>query len=209
MKVQFCKAIFFIILTLSITQLAKSQDEILDRTKAPKPGPPKDMEFPEYYDTTLSNGINLLVIENHKIPSVSVRLVFKNAGSYFDENSYGVSSLTAELLTKGTKQRSATEIAEDIDFLGGNLSSGSDWDGSYVSLSILRKYLDKGIDVLADVVLNPVFDNNEIGRVKEQRVATIMQGKDDAGTLSDRMFNKVVFEGSPYAHPAGRHRAKH
>lgn len=184
-----------------MTQLAKPQDQILDRTKAPKPGPPKDVEFPEYFDTTLSSGINLLVIENHKIPSVSVRLVFKNAGSYFDEDNYGAASLTAELLTKGTKMRSATEIAEEIDFLGGNLSSGSDWDGSYVSLSILKKYLDKGIDVLADVVLNPVFDDKEISRVKEQRIAAILQGKDDPSTLSDKMFNKAVFEGTPYAYP--------
>ncbi len=184
-----------------MTQTGKSQDETLDRTKPPKGGPPKDIEFPKYFDTTLQNGINLLVIENHKIPAVSVRLVFKKAGSYFDGGKYGSASLTAELLTKGTKNRSATQIAEEIDFLGGGLSSGSDWDGSYVSLSVLKKFLYKAVDVLADVVLNPVFDEEEINRVKEQRIASILQGKDDPGTLSDRMFNKIVFENSPYAYP--------
>jgi len=185
-----------------MTQTGKSQDGILDRTKPPKAGPPKDIEFPEYYDTTLQNGINLLVIENYKIPAVSVRLVFKNAGSYYDANNYGSASLTAELLTKGTKNRSATQIAEEIDFLGANLSSGSDWDGSYVSLSVLKKFLSKAVDVLADAVLNPVFDKEEINRVKEQRIASILQGKDDPSILSDRMFNKVVFENSPYSYPS-------
>ena len=184
-----------------MTGLTKTQDELLDRTKPPKSGTPGDVQFPEYFDNDLENGINLLVIENYKIPAVSVRLVFKNAGSYFDSGNYGAASVTAELLTKGTKSRSATQIAEDIDFLGGNLSTGSDWDGSYISLSVLKKYLNEGIDILADVVLNPVFDEEEIVRVKEQRTASIIQGKDDPGTLSDRMFNRVVFENSPYAYP--------
>lgn len=185
-----------------MSSTATTQDEILDRTKPPEPGPPKDVEFPDYFDTTLPNGINLLVIENYKIPVVSVRLVFKNAGSYFDGDKYGVASLTGELLTKGTKNRSATQIAEEIDFLGGSISAGSDWDGSYVSLSVLKKHLDKAIDVLHDVVLNPVFDTEELNRVREQRISSIMQGKDDPGTLSDRMFNKVVFENTPYAYPS-------
>ena len=184
-----------------MTDLTKTQNEILDRTKSPKSGPPRDISFPDYFDIILDNGINLLVIENYKIPAVSVRLVFKNAGSYFDAENYGTASVTAELLTKGTESRSATQIAEDIDFFGGNLSAGSDWDGSYISLSILRKYLNEGIDILTDVVLNPVFSEEEISRLKEQRIASIIQGKDDPGTLSDRMFNRVVFENSPYEYP--------
>lgn len=177
-----------------------AQDK-LDRSKPPKGKAPKDVHFPDYFDTTLANGINVLVIENSKIPAVSVRLVFKNAGSYYDSK-YGLASITADLLTKGTTHRSATQIAEEIDFIGGSLTSGSDWDGSYVSLSCLSKHLDKGIDVLADVVLNPVFNEDEIKRVKEQRISSILQGKDDAGNLTDKMFNKVLFGKTPYAFPA-------
>ncbi len=174
----------------------------LDRSKPPKSGSPKDVHFPDYFDTTLANGINLLVIENYKIPVVSVRLVFKNAGSYIDNGKFGLASITADLLTKGTKNRSATQIAEEIDFLGANISAGCDWDGSYVSLSCLKKHLDKAIDILADVALNPVFDQEEIDRAKEQRISSIIQSKDDAGSLSDRLFNRVVFEKNPYAFPS-------
>jgi zinc protease len=189
------------VILLVMTEISMSQMDTLDRTKPPKPKPPKDVSFPDYFDTKLPNGIDVIVIENYKIPSVSVRLVFKDAGSFYDGSDYGLSSLTAELLTKGTKNRTATQIAEEIDFLGANLSSGSDWDGSYVTLSVLKKHLDKGIDVLADVVLNPAFDEDEIKRIKEQRISSILQGKDDPSTLSDRMFNKVVFGANPYAHP--------
>ncbi len=185
-----------------MTNTIQAQNEQLDRSKPPKSGAPKDVHFPEYFDTTLANGINLLVIENYKIPVVSVRLVFKNAGSYNDGDRLGLASLTADLLTKGTKNRSATEIAEEIDFLGANISTGCDWDGSYVSLSCLKKHLDKAIDILTDVALNPVFDDEEIERSKEQRISSIIQSKDDAGSLSDRLFNKVVFDKSPYAFPS-------
>jgi zinc protease len=189
-----------LILIFMTTQII-AQDT-LDRSKPPVAKPPKDVSFPSYFDTTASNGINVLVIENHKIPSVSIRLVFKNGGSFYDGEKPGVSSLTAELLTKGTKNRTATQIAEEIDFLGASLSSGSDWDGSYVTLTVLKKHLDKAMDVLADVVLNPVFDEEEVKRIKEQRISSIIQGKDDAGTLSDRMFNKVVFDRYPYGFPS-------
>lgn len=191
---------WFILIIIMINNITAQEIE-LDRTKPPKAGPPKDVKFPEYFDTTLPNGINVLVIENNKIPAVSVRLVFKDAGSFNDGNKYGLASLTAELLTKGTTSRKATEIAEEIDFLGGSLNAGSDWDGSYISLSVLKKHLKKGIDILSDVVQNPVFESDELARLKEQRLSAILQGKDDAGSLSDKRFNKTVFGDLPYANP--------
>jgi len=178
-----------------------AQDDILDRTKPPKPGPPKDVQFPEYFDTTLPNGINVLVIENKKIPAVSVRMVFKNAGSFHDGNKFGLASLTAEMLNKGTMKRSANDISEEIDFLGGSLNAGSDWDGSYLSLSVLKKHLTKGIDILSDVAQFPAFSDEELSRVKEQRLSALLQAKDDAGSLSDKKFSQVVFGDFPYGNP--------
>jgi len=194
--------IFFLLLIIYMSNNTLAQDDVLDRTKPPKPGPPKDVQFPDYFDTTLPNGINVLVIENSKIPAVSVRMVFKDAGSFYDVDKFGLASLTAEMLTKGTTNRSATQIAEEIDFVGGSINAGSDWDGSYISLSVLRKHLNTGIDILADVAQNPVFADDELARVKEQRLSSILQGKDDAGHLSDKKFNKIVYGNLPYSNPA-------
>ncbi|MCX7878534.1 MAG: insulinase family protein [Ignavibacteria bacterium] len=174
----------------------------MDRSKPPKAGPPKDVTFPEYYDTTLPNGINLIVITNNKIPAVSVRLVFKESGSYHDGEKYGLASVTAELLTKGTVSRSAEEIAEQIDYIGGSISSDSDWDGTFLSLSVLKKHLPKGIEILSDVLQNPVFPEDEITRIKEQRISSVIQNKSNPDYLSDRMFSNVVFGNHPYAHPS-------
>jgi predicted Zn-dependent peptidase len=196
------KIIIYLLLILFMTTNIAAQNEKLDRTKPPKPGPPKDVQFPDYFDTTLPNGINVLVIENNKIPAVSIRMVFKDAGSFNDGDKYGLASLTAEMLTKGTSKRSATEIAEEIDFIGGNLNAGSDWDGSYISLSVLKKHLNTGIEILSDVAQNPVFADDELSRVKEQRLSSILQAKDDAGHLSDKKFNKIVYGEMPYSNPA-------
>jgi predicted Zn-dependent peptidase len=180
---------------------SSASQEILDRSKPPKPGEPKDVHFPQYIDTTLPNGVNLLLIENYKIPSVSIRLVFKHTGSIYDNGKFGLSSVTAEMLQKGTAKRTASQIAEEIDFLGANLSSGSDWDGTYISLSVLKKHLDKAIEILSDVVTHPAFNEDELQRVKEQRIAGIIQSKDDPNILSEKMFNRVVYENFPYENP--------
>jgi zinc protease len=193
--------ILILILFITMAQESIAQEK-LDRTKPPKSKPPKDIEFPDYYDTTLPNSINLLVIENYKVPSVSVRLVFKNAGSFQDSTDLGIASITSDLLTKGTKTRSAIQIADEVDFYGASLSSGADWDGSYITLSTLKKHLNKVIDVLVDVVLNPAFNEDEIKRLKEQRISSIIQGKDEASVLSDKLFNKVVFGNFPYSQPS-------
>lgn len=178
-----------------------STQEVLDRTKPPKAGPPKDVVFPKFFDTTISNGINLIVITNNKIPAVSVRLVFRESGSYYDKEKYGISSITAELLTKGTKNRSAEQIAEEMDFIGGIISSDSDWDGSYISLSVLKKHFNKAIEILSDIVINPIFAEEEISRIKEQRISSLIQNKSNPDYLTDRMFAKAVFGNHPYAYP--------
>lgn len=171
-----------------------------DRSKPPKAALPKDVKFPDYFEEVLANGLKLIVYEQHELPSVAVSLVVRG-GSMYDGNSPGLASMTADLLTKGTKTRSATQIAEEIEFLGGNLGAGTGWDNSTVSLSILSKYLDKAFDVMADVVLNPTFPNEELDRSREQRLASILQRKANAGSLASIQFNKAIYGDHPYGQP--------
>lgn len=177
------------------------KNEVIDRTKPPLGTEPKDVKFPEFFDIMLPNGTNLIVIENHKIPLVTVRLVFTNAGSYNDGEKFGLASLTSEMLMKGTKQRTALQIADDIDYLGGVLSTASDWDGSYITLSVLKKHLQKGIEILTDVLLNPVFEHSELERLRMQRLSSILMNKDEPSNLSEKRFNKTIYRNLPYANP--------
>lgn len=167
---------------------------------APQPKESKKISFPSYITRDLPNGLRILIIEHHEQPIVSLRFLAKS-GSAEDGNLPGLANLTGELLTKGTKTRSATQIAEEIDYVGGQLVSGSDWDATYASATVLKKHLDVGLSLLADVTLNPVFAEEEVERAREQRLTALLQRKDDAGYLAETKLNAAIFDQHPYAKP--------
>jgi predicted Zn-dependent peptidase len=173
----------------------------IDRSKPPKPGPANNVSFPRFFAKQFANGFKFFVVENHILPIVSMGFVVRG-GSGLDGNLPGLASMTSELITKGTKKRTAAEIAETIDYVGGSLSSNSSWDASEVFVSVLRNHLTTGIDLLQDVVLNATFPQEEIDRVKTQRIAAIQQLKADPGYLAETRFTSVVFGNHPYGNPA-------
>jgi zinc protease len=195
------KKIGMLFMVILLSAVSNSQEKI-DRTKPPKPGPESKVKFPSYYEKMLPNGLKVIVIENHEQPIVYVSFVVKS-GSTYDGELPGLASVTAELLTKGTKTRSATQIAEEIDFVGGSLNATASWDATNVSVLVLKKYLGVGVDILQDVVLNPTFPEEEIERVRTQRLASIKQSKAEAGYLAGVRFSKELFAGHPYANESG------
>jgi zinc protease len=174
------------------------QMEDLRQSSPPVPGTPKMISFPHYFDTTIVNGLRLLVIEHHTLPIVSLRLVVRS-GSFYDMNLPGLASIAGELLTKGSVSRTATEIAEEIDFVGGQLAAGSDWDASFVTINVLRKYLDTALSLMEDITLHPTYPEEEIKRLRDQRISMFLQKKDEPGFLSDRAFVEKVYGSHPYA----------
>ncbi len=184
-----------------MTQRTK-RERILDRTRPPKAGPAGKVSFPRYFERRLRNGFKVFVVENHSLPIVTVGFVVKS-GSAMDGDLPGLASVTSELLTKGTARRSAVQIAEDIDFVGGSLSSTASWDGSQIFVSVLKAHLGKGFDILQDIILNPSFPPEEIERLRVQRIASILQMKAEPSYLADITFSAIVFKNHPYGKPAG------
>lgn len=180
------------------------QAETLDRSVPPKTGKPKDINFPKFYETKSENGITILVIEDNRLPLITTRFVFKS-GSYMDyfagENKSGLASMTSELLTKGTAGRNATKIAEEVDYLGATISSGCDYDATYISSYSLKKYFDNVFEIVSDIILNPTFQEEEINRLKEQRLNSLLSMIDEGDYLSDKVFKKTLYENNPYAFP--------
>jgi zinc protease len=173
-------------------------DTKLDRTHPPKPGPVQAVHFPPIREEQLSNGLRVFVVENHAQPIVNV-IMYVRAGSTEDpSNLEGLAAVTSDLLTKGTLTRNALEIAEAIDFVGGSLNAGTSWDATTISVGVLTKFLDTGLDLMEDVALRPSFPQEELDRVKLQRLAAISQAKADAGYLADSLFSRVVFPNHPY-----------
>ncbi len=173
-------------------------DYILDRSIPPKAAPTPKVFFPSFERIPISNGIDVWTVPNHEQPIVSLSL-FLRAGSALDpRNREGLVCMVADLLTKGTARRNATQIAEEIDFVGGSLSASAGWDTMTINVSVLSKYLDVAIDLLADVIQFSTYPEEEIERMRLQRLASLRQAKADAGFLADMVFSNMVFPGHPY-----------
>jgi len=187
---------------LTVNALGSRRIGTLDRSKPPKAGIQNEVTFPKYVEKKYSDGFKAFTVENHELPIVTMGLVVKG-GSTFDGACPGLASVTSELITKGTKKRSATDIAEEIDFVGASLSTNASWDASQVFVSVLKTHLDTAVDILHDIVTSPTFPQDEIDRIKTQRLATIQQMKADAGYLADTRFASAVFGNHPYGNPYG------
>ena len=114
----------------------------------------------------------------------------------------GVAQMTANLLTQGTQKRSAQEIAEAIDFVGGSLGADAGKDSTTVTLNVVKKDLNTGLDLMSDVVLHPAFSADELNRQRQQLLSGLTVQYSDPEYLASAVFNRVVYDGSPYGWPA-------
>lgn len=150
---------------------------------------------------TLPNDLVLLISERPAIPMVVVR-VYVRAGSAFDPPGHpGLASLTAELLTRGTARRSGPQLDEAIEFVGGSLGADAGRDGVTVSLTVLKKDLALGLDLLAEVLLEPSFPEAEVARKVKEIQAAIRRSEDDPESVAGRALASLLYPGHPYSHP--------
>jgi len=148
--------------------------------------------------TVLQNGLVVLHSEEHSLPIVMVTLLVKVGLLNELKDKAGLANLTAELLTEGTKHRKSTDISEEIEFLGASLDASAGSDYSTISLSILKKDINKGFELFSDVLLNPIFPQDEIERKKEIIKGSLRQREEDPSFLVERAFKKEVFDDYPY-----------
>jgi zinc protease len=156
---------------------------------------------PKPIERTLRNGLRVIVVEHHATPLVAAQLLVKNGGEVDPASLSGLADMTAELLTKGTKTRTAPQIAREVEALGGQLSSGAGWDASRATVNVLSAKAEPAMAILSDVVRNPVFQNEEIERLRQQYNDSINIGMNSPGTLASWVASRVVFGDSPYGHP--------
>ena len=143
----------------------------------------------------------LLVAERPAIPIVVVR-VYLHAGSVYDPpDAGGLANLTADMLTRGTAKRSGPELDQAIEFVGGSLEGDAGRDGAAVSLSVLKKDLKMGLDLLAEVLLTPAFPEPELKRRSEEIAAAIERSEQDPGTVAAREMALLLYPGHPYRRP--------
>ncbi len=158
-----------------------------------------DVQFKRW---ATDQGMTVLLLERHSLPTVNLIMQF-HAGSIHDpEPKAGLAHLTAALLDEGTTSLTASQIAESFDFMGASLSTGADADSATVSLQILKKDIDQGFALLADVLTRPSFPVQEVQRVLDQVLGGIVAEKDDPGTVATRAFDRILYGNHPYHRPA-------
>jgi zinc protease len=156
---------------------------------------------PVAHREVLPNGIVLLVAERPAVPIVSVR-AYARAGSVFDPpGAAGLANLTADLLTRGTAKHSGEALDRAIEFVGGSLDADAGRDGTTVGVSVLRKDLDLGLDLLAEVVRAPTFPEAEVARRITELKAAIRRALDNPDSVASRELMRLVYAHHPYGHP--------
>ena len=169
--------------------------------RPPRPLAARKATFPPYEMRTLANGLQVIAVLHHEQPAVSMRMLVR-AGSVQDlPGKAGVANLTAALLDQGTTSKSAEEIADQIDFIGGALGTGSGSDLSFANVVVMKDSFDVGMDLLGDVVRNPAFAPEEIERQKEQMISSLQVSRDDPAYVASVVFDRLVYGFHPYGLP--------
>jgi zinc protease len=149
----------------------------------------------------MNNGMVLLTSEQRTLPMVSIEMLIHAGARYDLPKQDGLANLAAELITEGTKRRSALQISESLDFLGASLSARSGEDLASISLTVLKKDLPAGLELLAEVLTSAVFPQEEIERQKNAVIASIRAKQEQPGEIAEMRFAAAVFPQTRYGRP--------
>src|SRR5437868_5580501 len=169
----------------------------------PPPAPPHENNFTQPKEMKLANGLRLIVAERPDLPLLAAEVVVRNGAEIDPPNLAGTASMTGALLTKGTNSMSAPQIATAIESLGGDISSGAGWDLSTASVVVMSDKADAALTILADVVLHPTFKQDELDRLKKQRLDGLRVALQQPGALAGFVAERVVFQSGEYGHSPG------
>jgi predicted Zn-dependent peptidase len=167
----------------------------IDRSKAPLPKPAPAIELGKYESFTLKNGLKVFVVENHKLPQVSFYLSFDKP-AFVEGDKVGSTDLMGKLLRAGTSKRSKDQLDEEIDFIGASLNVGAE----AIFGGALTKNADKLMELMADVVLNPTFPEEELEKEKSKTLSGLQATATSAEAIMGNV-KKAVNYGT--AHPYG------
>jgi predicted Zn-dependent peptidase len=160
------------------------------------------VSMPKAYETELGNGLRVIALENHKLPTFTMQMVILSGGLNDPADQSGTAQYTASMLREGTKTRSSRQIAEAIESLGASLNAGSGLSSpiSAITAGGLTENFDQIMELFADVILNPSFPADDLNKLKTRAAAQLRAQRSQPGFLANEMFLKTMYG----AHPAGR-----
>ncbi len=169
---------------------------------APAGAPAGGFRIPAPTKTILKNGLTVLVLERHEIPLVQIQLMIKAGSAADPAGKGGTAHLTARLLKRGTRMRPAQQFAEEVEFVGGSLEATAGLDRTIVAGEFASRDLEVGLNLLADMVLNPAFKDEEFAREQRLSIAESISRLDDPEAVADEAFAGWLYGNHPYGRPA-------
>jgi zinc protease len=187
-----CNKISGLIIALCIASILPAQEEGF-RKQAPKSGPAPAIEMGEYEEFTLDNGLQVIVVENHKLPRVSFQLLV-DVPLIKEGAVAGAAELAGEMMSRGTTTRSKVEIDQAIDYIGATFNT--DKEGMYGAS--LTRHQDQLLEIMADVLLNPAFSEEEFEKLQSQRLSQQALIQSNANTIASNVGTTLRFDHHPY-----------
>ncbi|HEX3164772.1 MAG TPA: pitrilysin family protein [Chitinophagaceae bacterium] len=173
-----------------------------DRTALPPLAAIAPVKFPDVQEFTLSNGLKVMFAQRSSVPVINMNLVM-DAGFAADQSAKpGTARLAMNMLREGTKTRNSIQISDEILNLGLSLAVFSSLDNSNITMNALKSNFDKSLDLFADVLLNPIFPEKDLARLKKEQLLSIKQEQSQPFGMALRMLPKLIYgEGHAYSNP--------
>jgi len=172
----------------------------LDRTQPPAREAAKPVRFPPFERTQLDSGLTVYTARSERTPLMSVQVLLPAGAENDPSHRPGLAAFTADLLEEGTRTRSSTQIADEVESLGGSLATAAGWSTASIAISLLSVHADQGLDLLEDVATRPAFDDLEIERLRRERLTDLLRRRDQSAALAVAALVRSIYGNSGYGH---------
>jgi len=176
-------------------EYTRPEGDTFDRSVKPTPGQSPLVNVPEIWKAKWDNGIKVIGTKSSEIPTIAIQLTI-NGGHELDVNDptkAGLAQLTASLMNEGTTNLTAEEFQEELRKLGSSISVYAGQNSTVVSANTLVKNLDKTLELMEDVMQNPLFAQEDFDRLKKQQIEGIKAGETDPSAIANLVYNRMIY----------------
>ncbi|MFN8063295.1 MAG: pitrilysin family protein [Vicinamibacterales bacterium] len=189
------------IIGLAVVPRLEAREQQWPAESPPRPLAARPWTFPAYEIRTLDNGLQVVAVLHHEQPVISMRMIVRAGAAQDPREKLGVANLVASLLDQGSGARSAREVQDEIDYMGGSMSAGAGSDLTYANVLVMKDGFEPGLRILSDMVRRPTFASEEIDRQRQQVLSTLRVNVESPEYIADAVFDRMVYGFHPYGLP--------
>ena len=175
------------------------------RKIAPEPLAPVPFEIPQPFETVLPNGLKIVMYEDKRLPIISFRLAFRSGEVNDPNDSIGLTSALASMLSEGTRTRTSRQLAEEIERLGASVSASANADNTVIAASTLSLYTSNILSLMTEMALFPSFPESELALYKQNTIETLKFQRSQPGFLAEEQTARILYGSHPYSVTTPKH----